>query len=430
MRKVALLVIGLVCCSVALFAGEYLMNDTGQTVYGLRVTFSEPVRITASGDVLTTVKPSGESTEFTFTGGEVSTSGGHWLNWEPPSALIRSLEWLAQDPEMPQSIPADQVAEKPILTGDLLNPDYFSHPAYIMQGVSDHAEIFAMPLDGIEDLGVYSVNDVSSLSDIEWSVESSPIEGIEACIEDDTLFIWGSSSSWTGYGEVVLSAALDETVSTVGIPVTVFQKDRTALNSSGDTEYFVPWNMQLDINRITSVEEHMANYGKPDLGLVDRSVRFSRWRKMEYLRGANLYGWLNQHTHDAYSRKAIWMQVDETYRELARIGCDAVYLLRGYYTPERTSPCPVEVFTYWSPGLSMTDEDAAYAINEAHRQGFYVLFAPSIAEAPEGRQWYPDDLDAWFDCYADIVEENAGLSQRTGVEAYAFAHILMPAAFD
>jgi len=43
-RSLALIVLVLVCIPV--FAGSYLTNDTGQTVYGLTVTFSEPVTIT------------------------------------------------------------------------------------------------------------------------------------------------------------------------------------------------------------------------------------------------------------------------------------------------------------------------------------------------------------------------------------------------
>ena len=77
------------------FAGEYLMNDTGETVTGLRVIFSEPVTITGCGDVLMTVEPRGESTEFLFTGGEVEAWGGHWLNWEPCLATVTEYEWLS-----------------------------------------------------------------------------------------------------------------------------------------------------------------------------------------------------------------------------------------------------------------------------------------------------------------------------------------------
>jgi hypothetical protein len=431
MKKISLLLgIGLLCISLSSLAGEVITNDTGEEATGLRVVFSEAVQITAFGDILMHVDHEGPAAEFVFSGGTVSPWGSHWLNWSPATARVVEYGWLTDSAPTLQGLPAEQRAEQPVVTGNLLNPDYFAHPAYVMQGVSERNAVFAMPLDGVEKLAFYPIVAGVSLKEVTWSVEVSHPEGIGASIEDKTLYIWGNNASWAGYGEVLLQAVLGEEVSSVTIPVTVCREDKTLINAEGKKDYFVPWSPELDINRIASVEQHMATYDKPDLGLLDRAVRFSHWRKMEHLNGANLYGWLNQYTHDAYPQESIWMQVDETYRELARIGCDAVYLLRGYYTPERTSPCPIAVFEYWSPGLSMTDEDAAYAINEAHRQGFYVLFAPNIAEAPEGRQWYPDDLDAWFDCYASIVEENAGLAQRTGVEAYSFAHILMPAAFD
>jgi hypothetical protein len=52
MRKTWVLVIVILSLSLAVTAGEYLVNDTGETVTGLRVTFSEPVTITGFGDTL------------------------------------------------------------------------------------------------------------------------------------------------------------------------------------------------------------------------------------------------------------------------------------------------------------------------------------------------------------------------------------------
>ena len=103
MKKVALLVVGLVICSVSLFAGEYLMNDTGATVYGLRVVFSKPVEITGFGDVLNTVEPAGELTEFVFSDGELGSWDGHWFNWEPELAQIISYEWLVEGVASPNA---------------------------------------------------------------------------------------------------------------------------------------------------------------------------------------------------------------------------------------------------------------------------------------------------------------------------------------
>jgi len=99
MKKVALLVVGLAFFSISSLAGEYLMNDTGETVYGLRVVFSEPVTLVSFGDIMTVVAPTGKSTEFMFSGGTLEAWAGHWFNWEPASASLVSHEWLT-DPAL------------------------------------------------------------------------------------------------------------------------------------------------------------------------------------------------------------------------------------------------------------------------------------------------------------------------------------------
>jgi len=80
--------------SIPTLAGGFLINETGETAYGLRVVFSEPVRITGFGDVLTAVEPLGNATAFAFSAGELEASNDCWLDWEPASASILSLEWL------------------------------------------------------------------------------------------------------------------------------------------------------------------------------------------------------------------------------------------------------------------------------------------------------------------------------------------------
>lgn len=109
MKKVALLVAGLVLFSIPLFAGEYLMNDTGETVYGLRVVFSEAVTLASFGDILTVVAPTGESAEFMFSGGTLEAWAGHWFNWEPASASLVSHEWFA-DPATVETAASDWAA--------------------------------------------------------------------------------------------------------------------------------------------------------------------------------------------------------------------------------------------------------------------------------------------------------------------------------
>ena len=93
MKSLVLFLVGLFLCSGIVFGGEYLMNDTGETAYGLRVVFSQPVQITAFGDDLTSITPAGEATEFTFSGGEVGAGGGQWFNWEPATAIVTEHEW-------------------------------------------------------------------------------------------------------------------------------------------------------------------------------------------------------------------------------------------------------------------------------------------------------------------------------------------------
>ena len=109
MKKVALLVAGLVLCSVSLFAGEYLMNDTGDKVYGLRVVFSEPVTLASFGDILMVVEPAGESVAFIFSGGELGPWDGHWFNWEPGSASLMSHQWFT-DPATVETAASDWAA--------------------------------------------------------------------------------------------------------------------------------------------------------------------------------------------------------------------------------------------------------------------------------------------------------------------------------
>ena len=131
MKTLVLLAVGLMFCSACALAGEYLMNDTGGTVFGLRVVFAEPVKITEFGDVLLSIEPSGESSEFVFSGGELEAWGGHWMNWDPSGVLISSHEWIVVRTET-----ADQPA-KPIdqLSG---TPDTYLYVPKISYTSQEH----------------------------------------------------------------------------------------------------------------------------------------------------------------------------------------------------------------------------------------------------------------------------------------------------
>jgi hypothetical protein len=103
MKKVGLLLVGLLCISVSSLASEVVTNDSGQDATGLRVVFSESVTITAFGDTLMKVDPEGIATEFVFSGGTVAAWGSHWLSWTPAPARIISHEWLKETPTIPEN---------------------------------------------------------------------------------------------------------------------------------------------------------------------------------------------------------------------------------------------------------------------------------------------------------------------------------------
>jgi arabinogalactan endo-1,4-beta-galactosidase len=94
MKKLILLVVGLLCVSVTVLAGEVITNDTGEDVTGLRVVFSTPVLITTFGDILTNVDEEGLSYEFVFSGGTVPPWGSHWFNYAPTTASVMETKWL------------------------------------------------------------------------------------------------------------------------------------------------------------------------------------------------------------------------------------------------------------------------------------------------------------------------------------------------
>ncbi len=95
MKKLSLLIVGLLCLSGVADAGEVISNNSGESATGLRVVFSTPVLITDFGEVLTSVDPQMLAFEFVFSGGVVEPWGSHWMNWAPATAQIIDVEWLA-----------------------------------------------------------------------------------------------------------------------------------------------------------------------------------------------------------------------------------------------------------------------------------------------------------------------------------------------
>ncbi len=645
MKKVSLLLfIGLLCISLSSLAGEYLMNDTGEAVTGLRVVFSKPVLLTEFGDVLITVAPVGESTEFIFSGGELEAWEGHWFNWDPASALLISSEWLSHDllpsfdkssrvlpkttttrfPALPQDadaveVPAlefsstflpdyendgtvafqaidgfstgsdvllewwysffvegdkhifnrltptvedsdpsvryvypddgnvgylalqyrepidlsrfeglrivasaDHPVEMEVVVGTcaseipmevdspcgegaarfttlisvtldpqvfilpfdqfeihpyilenhptasrsprfygvfdmVFRPDddfgtleihevsaiaqvlvvgteepeinkyYFQHPAYVMQGVDDLDAIYALPLEGISELGTgYAATDPDS-EELTWTVAASN-PAIGAGFQDETLYIWGADASWSGYGEATLTVTDTEGMSdSVKIPVTVFRDDKTLINAEGKKDYFVPWSPQLDINRILSVEEHMRKYEKEDAGLLDRTICFSPWRLMERLNDAT-----KSQRWDNEARSGGWWNQEAQFRlvtmfleEIQRIGFNAIRITNSFFVRGFSGST---IHPAYDMGIvTMTEQEEAYIINEAHRLGLRVLASDwigvdmrSVGGAYlEIWQVCPSDLDAFWKSYCDLMARSLSGWTRLGVDIAA-----------
>jgi len=433
---------------VSLAATQTFTNDTGSAVTGIKITFSDMVWVTAwDKAVFPTEAPVGVAQEITFSGGTLQSQGKFSVTWGEAYASVTGYTWLsgggvsvgslASSAGPAASTPAGQVesmgfattSDTPTVVGDILNPAYFAHGAYVMQGVSDRDKVFALPLRGVPELAFLPTATGMDLASVTWSLAISHREGIGAEIRDNTLYIWGNDPTWAGYGTVTLSALMaNAQTGSVTIPVIVFRTDKTLINADGKKDYFVPWSPQLDINRVLSVEEHMRKYGKADAGLLDRTLRFSAWDKMRYVKGGRIIGWVNE-TRGA-PEPYVLARVDEAFRELRRIGCDGVEFWRNYYMESPSAACPTEVFDRWTPGLSMTDEEVLYAINEAHLQGLRILWTPDVAETLGAlRVFSTPDIEGWFNCYSDIVAKNARIAQSAGADYFTVVNNLLPEAF-
>jgi hypothetical protein len=379
-RVLALILLGLalVVC-VALAASESLTNRTGRTAIAVTVTFSEQVRITSYDEtVLPTKEPSSRSETFRFSGGQLENGARFSVSWTPSTAEITSTEW---ETTTTASAPTLDV---PVVTGDLLNPLYFAHGACVMQGIVERDQIFAMPLLGIPELAFTPTVKGIAPADVTWSVRVSSPTGVAAEIADGVLYIWGTTSSWSGYGEVVLAGETSGGLSgSVAIPVIVLRTDKTLTDATGKKSYFVPWSPQLDTNRILSTEEHMRKFSKPGLGLLDRTLRFSRWRAMEPWYGALISAfWPADLDLPASScqRSAQYALVDVRLAELRELGFRTVTIHNYYWTTGLGGTSIREVYSDppHSVGASKDREALRYFVNEAHRNGLRVIVSPCV----------------------------------------------------
>jgi hypothetical protein len=202
------------------------------------VTYSVPIHVTADSRVF--ILP--------FSGFEIS----EWqLNSDPPVTMTPQFYGVTEisfNPDDEAGVLEIQEVSSVTQTipvqvkGPKINDYYFQHSAYVMQGVDDLDSIYALPLEGIPELGTGYVAIDSDSDELSWVVVTSD-PAIGAGFQDDTLYIWGADASWSGYGSVTLSAS-DETGASdsIEIPVTVFRKDKTLVNPEGKEDYFVPWS--------------------------------------------------------------------------------------------------------------------------------------------------------------------------------------------
>ena len=410
--RAAAVVLGVMLLSVSVFAGEYLMNE--ETAMGLRVVFSEPVTITGFGDIFTVVSPEGEASEFLFYGGELAPWDGHWLNWEPRSAMLLRSEWLSEEPG---TLDEDASQRQVEITGTLLNLTYFAHPAYVMPGESDRDGIFAMPLSGIPELDFYPVRTGVSPDAASWSVEVDDPESVDAAIEDDVLYIWASADRGVGVSAVRLTATLPSgEEGQAAIPVTVFRNDKTLAWVSGRKDYFVPWSPEIDINRIRSVRTHAETYGFEDLSRLDTTVRFSRWRPMPRLYDVEeSLTWQNELTPGGFWTKSAQLRLTTVLlEEFAAMGARTVRLATSMYTEGRSG---TEIFPVYDGravvGPSMRPDEHAYFVNEAHRMGLMVLTSTQLWGLPDsvhGRsfenfEFVPADRDEFWSNYRQLTRD-------------------------
>jgi len=408
-------------------AGAMYRNDSGAVARAVRIEFSEPAEITSMWPSFPQRDPQGPATVIVLSGGEVPAGGWFSFTWRPDAARVVKIEWFASPPSSARpNLGFSDPKAKPEVHGELLNPAFFAHPAYVMQGLSERDRIFALPLRGVPELAFYPVLGDLPASSLTWTFVLSYPEGIGAAIEDGTLYIWGSSAEWQGYGEVELHvSAPDGRSGYVAIPVTVFCTDRTLVNPLGKKDYFVPWGMILDINRVLSVEDHMRQYNKPDLGLLDRTLRFSRWRPMEYRKDVDLETfWDNELSSGGeWSQHSQFALVDVLFMDLLHLGFNGVRFSNQYFIANRTSPVILPIYHLSHlPGVTKQPDEEAYLVCEAHRLGLSVLAGNYVAVG-NSQEWgeifesCPTPRDVFYDNYMAINRSSLVRWTALGVDA-------------
>jgi len=99
--------------AVSLAATETLINRTGKTVTGIKVTFFKQVLITRHDAVFPDIDPSRRSDTFTFSGGNLRNLGRFSISWLPSSAKVKDHKWIEET-----SIPQEQGLSVPDIQTD------------------------------------------------------------------------------------------------------------------------------------------------------------------------------------------------------------------------------------------------------------------------------------------------------------------------
>ena len=419
---VAVLVVGM---AATCLAGAMYRNDSGTVARAIRIEFFAPAEITSMWPSFPQRDLQGPATVVVLSDGEVPAGGWFSFTWRPDSARVVKIEWLASPPTSARpNLGFSDPKGKPEVHGELLNPAFFAHPAYVMQGVSERDTVFALPLRGVPELAFYPVLVDLPAAQLTWTFVVSHPEGIGAAIEDGALYIWGSNPEWQGYGEVELHVtAPDGRSGYVAIPVTVFCADRTLVNPEGKKEYFVPWSSVKDVSRILSVTAFADAHGR-DTDRLDRSVRWSAWVPMPMLRDFEFSpNWWNERvTHSWWPQAAQLRLVDIVLSEVVTLGGNAVRIPDVHYLMGLHSSEIRPVFDRFNTGASKTRYEMEYIVNEAHRLGLMVIpfvFIGVDEEAAGGfyeiYQAAPADKEAFWANYRQLVLAECERWARLGV---------------
>jgi hypothetical protein len=319
------------------------------------------------------------------------------------------------------------------LKGPKINDYYFQHPACVMQGVNDLDAIYALPLEGIPELGTgYAAIDPDS-EKLTWQVETSN-PGIGCGFQEDIFYIWGADPDWSGYGDVTLKVT-DETGASdsITIPVTVFKRDKTLINKEGKKDYFVPWSPQLDINRILSVEEFLEEEGYKEENL-DPRINWSKYVLLEFMKSVTFTGnWITENTYGPnWTKEATKMRIDYMLDELISDGVEWIFYRNKIFMEHIDSDRLIEIFDNSSslnsgtPFVSTPEWGLKYLVNQAHNKGLKVAFGPFLQDITFGRhQIHPKSWEDWFESYDEFSKKYAGLAQSLGADHYVVGENLV-----